>query len=107
MQIEEDPGRKVRRPLKKSLYSPLPCINKTPTLQVGPPNNNLFEQNGILSKRFGASTASLGPLLGDLGSLGSSGTTPNGMNPYEKWSNGTDKMFINGGSGGDTQNSVS
>jgi hypothetical protein len=67
----------------------------------------LFEQNGILSKRFGASTTSLGPLLGDLGSLGSTGTTPNGMNPYEKWSNGTDKMFMNGSSGGDSQNSVS
>jgi hypothetical protein len=72
----------------------------------------LFENNGMLSKHFGTSATSLGPLLGDLGSLGSSGSTPNGLNglnslnPYEKWSNGTDKMFMNGSNGGDSQNSV-
>ena len=59
----------------------------------------------MLSKRFGASTTSLGPLLGDLGSLSSSGNSSNGLNPYEKWSNGTDKIFMNG-SNGDSQNQV-
>ena len=64
-----------------------------------PPNNNLFEQNGMMPKRFGNSSATLGPILGDLGGLGSAGSTPN---PYEKWSNGTDKMFMNGGNGGES-----
>jgi len=57
----------------------------------------------MLSKRFGTTTTSLGPLLGELGSLSSSGNTPN---PYEKWSNGTDKMFLNGSGNGDSQNQV-
>ena len=57
----------------------------------------------MLSKRFGTSTTSLGPLLGELGSLSSTGNTPN---PYEKWSNGTDKMFLNGSGNGDSQNQV-
>jgi hypothetical protein len=48
-----------------------------------PLNNNVFE-NGLLSKRFNSA-------LGPLGNLGQDLST--GLNPYEKWSNGSDKMF--------------
>ena len=58
-------------------------------------NNNVFENStGLLSKRFSSGqTASTGGNsgLGHLGNLGSDLST--GLNPYEKWSNGSDKLF--------------
>ena len=41
---------------------------------------------GLLSKRFNSTSLAVGP-LGNLGDLSTS------LNPYEKWSNGSDKMF--------------
>lgn len=64
-------------------------------------NNNVFDSNhsgggvnghnhsgsgGLLSKRFNSTSLAVGP-LGNLGDLSTS------LNPYEKWSNGSDKMF--------------
>ena len=56
-------------------------------------NNNVFENgsggNGLLSKRFSSpSSQSSG-----LGPLGYPGDLGGGLNPYEKWSNGSDKLF--------------
>ena len=81
-------------------------VNPNPTSlsQQQSLNNNLvFESGGgLLSKRF-SSPSSLGP-LGGLGSgcpashaaaadlSGNSGGV-SGLNPYEKWSNGSDKLF--------------
>jgi len=58
-----------------------------------PLNNNVFENggggNGLLSKRFSSpSSQSSG-----LGPLGYPGDLGGGLNPYEKWSNGSDKLF--------------
>ena len=39
-----------------------------------------------MSKRFNSTSLAVGP-LGNLGDLSTS------LNPYEKWSNGSDKMF--------------
>ena len=58
-------------------------------------NNNVFDSNagggpsgggGLLSKRFNSTSLAVGP-LGNLGDLSTS------LNPYEKWSNGSDKLF--------------
>ena len=55
-------------------------------------NNNVFE-NGLLSKRFNSSSAAASSALGcHLGNLGHDLST-GGLNPYEKWSNGSDKLF--------------
>ena len=68
-------------------------------------NNNLvFENGGLLSKRFSSPSTSLGPLgvgAGLSGSVNSGGhcsdlssaAPGSGLNPYEKWSNGSDKLF--------------
>jgi hypothetical protein len=58
-----------------------------------PLNNNVFENgvggSGLLSKRFSSpSSQSSG-----LGPLGYPGDLGGGLNPYEKWSNGSDKLF--------------
>lgn len=52
-----------------------------------------FESNNIISKRF-SSANSLGPFSATIGDM-----NLNGINPYEKWSNGgSDSIFQNGGS---------
>ena len=54
-------------------------------------NNNVFENGGgggLLSKRFSSPSSSAG-----LGPLGYPGDLGGGLNPYEKWSNGSDKLF--------------
>ena len=66
-----------------------------------PLNNNVFENGGggggpggggggggLLSKRFSSPSSSAG-----LGPLGYPGDLGGGLNPYEKWSNGSDKLF--------------
>ena len=57
--------------------------------QTQPLNNNVFD-NGLLSKRFSSSSSAAG--LGPLGGLGTADLSA-GLNPYEKWSNGSDKLF--------------
>ena len=67
-----------------------------------PLNNNVFENGsgsnsggggsgnggGLLSKRFSSPSSSVG-----LGPLGYPGDLGGSLNPYEKWSNGSDKLF--------------
>ena len=57
-------------------------------------NNNVFE-NGLLSKRFNSasSAAAAAQASSALGHLGNLGDLSTGLNPYEKWSNGSDKLF--------------
>lgn len=52
-----------------------------------------FESN-IISKRF-SSANSLGPFSATIGDIGA--TLNGAVNPYEKWSNGGDSIFQNGG----------
>jgi len=65
-----------------------------PTTGSQPLNNNVFENGvgggggGLLSKRFSSPSSSAG-----LGPLGYPGDLGGGLNPYEKWSNGSDKLF--------------
>ena len=83
------------------LVNPVPTSSQQQSL-----NNNLVFENGcvngggLLSKRFSSPSTSLGP-LGGLGSgshcsdLSTNGVNVTGssLNPYEKWSNGSDKLF--------------
>lgn len=62
-------------------------------------NNNVFENGGLLSKRFSSPSSTVtggnGGAGGSngLGPLGNLGDLSTGLNPYEKWSNGSDKLF--------------
>ena len=68
-------------------------------------NNNVFDSSnstphghtgngsvGLLSKRFNSTSLAVGP-LGNLGDHLNTSLNPYEKNPYEKWSNGSDKMF--------------
>ncbi len=60
-----------------------------------PLNNNVFENGGgLLSKRFGSPSTGVNSAASGLGPLGNLGQDLSaGLNPYEKWSNGSDKLF--------------
>lgn len=57
--------------------------------------HSTFDTGSILSKRF-TSINSLGPFIGNDLIMNQQQTTPNNINPYEKWSNGmSDNIFGN------------